>query len=77
MFISVKVITSASVNQIIQQSKGEFLVKLVTARERGKANRKLLDMLAEYFKVPKSAIMFVKGKYNSKKILNIKTEERK
>ncbi len=71
MFISVKVITNAAKNQIIKKGKGEFIVKVTATPERGKANKKVLEFLAEYFNVSKSDVLIVKGKYNSKKIMNI------
>ncbi len=71
MFISIKVITNAAKNEIIEKGKGAFLVKVTATAERGKANKKVLEHLAEYFNVSKSDILIVKGKYNSKKIINI------
>ncbi len=71
MFISVKVITNAAKNEIIKKGKGEFIVKVTATPERGRANKKVLEALAEYFNVRKSDILIVKGKYNSKKIVNI------
>ena len=71
MFISIKVITNAAKNEIIKKGKGEFLVKVTATPERGKANKRVLECLAEYFNVSKADILIVKGKYNSKKIINI------
>ena len=71
MFIRIKVITNAATNQIIKKNKGEFVVKVTATRERGKANKKVLESLAEYFNVSKTDVLIVKGKYNSKKIINI------
>ncbi|MFH1063017.1 MAG: DUF167 domain-containing protein [Candidatus Omnitrophota bacterium] len=71
MFINIKVITNAAKNEIIEQSKGQYLVKVTATAERGKANKKMMELLAEYFNVSKIDILIVKGKYNSKKVLNI------
>ena len=71
MFINIKVITNAAKNQIIEKAKGEFIVKVTATPERGKANKKVLESLAVYFNVSKTDILIVKGKYNSKKIINI------
>lgn len=71
MFISIKVITNAAKNEIVEKAKGAFIVKVTATPERGKANKKVLESLAEYFNVRKSDILIVKGKYNSKKIINI------
>jgi uncharacterized protein len=71
MFINIKVITNAAKNEIIEQSKGQYLVKVTATAERGKANKKVMELLANHFNVAKTDILIVKGKYNSKKVLNI------
>jgi len=71
MFINVKVITNAAKNEIIKKTKNDLIIKLTTAPEKGKANRKLLQLLSDYFDIPKLNIHIVKGKYNAKKIINI------
>lgn len=75
MFINIKVITNAAKNEIIEQAKGQYLVKVTATAERGKANKKVMELLAEYFNVSKIDILIVKGKYNSKKVLNIITKK--
>ena len=71
MFINIKVITNASCNQVIEKNKGDFVVKVRATPERGKANKKVIECLADYFDVKKTQILIVKGKYNSKKVINI------
>jgi len=73
MFINIKVITNAAKNGITKQGKGQYLVKVTATAERGKANKKVMELIAEYFDISKMDILIVKGKYNSKKTLNIKT----
>ncbi len=77
MFINIKVITNAAENKITKQGKGQYLVKVTATAERGKANKKVLESLAEYFDVAKMDVLIVKGKYNSKKVMNIKTAKLK
>ncbi|MBI4846899.1 MAG: DUF167 domain-containing protein [Candidatus Omnitrophica bacterium] len=74
MFISIKVITNAASSQIKEISKGVFLIKVTATAERGKANKRVIEILADYFNVAKTEVLIVKGKYNSKKIINIKTK---
>jgi len=71
MFVKVKVVTNAAKNQIVKSASGEFIVKVTASPERGKANKKAIELLAEYFQAGKTKILIVKGKYNSKKIINI------
>lgn len=71
MFITVKAVTNAAKNQVIQKSKGNYIVKVTATAERGKANKKMIQLLAGYFGVSKLNVSIVKGKYSSKKIINI------
>ncbi len=75
MFINMKIITNAAQNEVIEQSKGNFLVKVTATAERGRANKKMYELIAKHFDVPKMNVMIVKGKYNSKKVLNIITDK--
>ena len=71
MYFHIKVVTNASKNEIIAQGKGAYLVKVTATPERGKANKKVLELLAAHFNVAKTDIGIVKGKYTSKKLINI------
>jgi uncharacterized protein (TIGR00251 family) len=75
MFINIKVITNAAKNQVIEQGKHQYLVKVTATAERGKANKKVFELLSEHLDVSKTDIQIVKGKYNSKKLLNINTNK--
>lgn len=75
MFINIKVITNAAKNEMVEQGKHQYLVKVTATAERGKANKKVMQMISEYFDVSKMDISIVKGKYNSKKVLNINTDK--
>lgn len=71
MFIKIKVITNAAKNQIIKGTQEEFIVKVTASPERGKANKKAIELLAEYFAVSRTKVLIIKGEYNSKKVINI------
>lgn len=59
-------------NNVHQLSYGESYKIYVTAPpEDGKANKKVIELLAEYFKVPKSQIRIVKGEISRNKIVEI------
>jgi uncharacterized protein (TIGR00251 family) len=66
MEIEIKVISNASKNTI---KKEENLLKVyVTAqREKGKANRMVIKLLADYFKISKSAVKIIRGEKSNKK----------
>lgn len=71
MYANIKVITNSGKDEIQVKKNGELLVKVTASPEKGKANKKVLKLLAEYYNVPKSSILIVKGKFNSKKVINI------
>jgi len=53
-------------------SYGESYKVYVTAPpEDGKANKKVIELLAEYFKVPKSQVRIIKGEISRNKIIEI------
>lgn len=74
MLINVKVITNASKDQVVQKTKSEFLIKVTTAPEKGKANKRIIELLADYFRVSKSDISIAKGQTSPRKIIKIRQE---
>ncbi|MCM8814023.1 MAG: DUF167 family protein [Candidatus Omnitrophica bacterium] len=71
MYYVIKVTTHAAHNEVIRTGAGDLIVKTTATPERGKANKKVLALLAEFFAVPPSRIQFVKGKYTSRKLIHI------
>ena len=56
----------------IDANDGElYKVYVTVAPEQGKANKKMIDLLAEYFKVSKSQIRIIKGEISRNKIIEI------
>ncbi len=52
--------------------EGEVIVVGVMARpEGGKANKEVIEKLAEYFNVPQSAISILRGHTSRKKIIEV------
>jgi hypothetical protein len=72
MLISVKVIPNSRKPGIEKIGEGDFKVKVDEKAEDGKANRRLMEILAEYFKVPKSSVVISKGQKSRNKIIEIK-----
>lgn len=48
-----------------------YKVYVTVAPEQGKANKKMIELLAEYFKVSKSQIRIIKGEISRNKIVEI------
>ncbi len=54
------------------EEKGEFLlVRVKSPPTEGKANRELIEVLSDYFGVPKSRIRIVSGQSSRNKLVEI------
>jgi uncharacterized protein len=73
MKIQVKVISKSSCNKVEKIDDEHYKVKVTIAPEKGKANKKVIDILSEYFNVSKSQIEIVRGKTMADKFIEIKT----
>jgi len=60
MRLNIKVIPNAGRNKIVKEP-GRLKVYLTAPAVEGKANKALIEFLAEHFKVKKSKISIVKG----------------
>ena len=71
MKYTIKVIPKSSKNEIVGESKNYLKIKLRAVPEKGKANTKLIKLLAKHFKTTKSNINIIKGETNKNKIVEI------
>jgi uncharacterized protein (TIGR00251 family) len=71
MRIYVKVSPRAGKNEVLKISEGEYKVKVTAPPEKGKANEKVIELLAYHLAVPKSSIKIVAGKTARIKIIDI------
>jgi uncharacterized protein len=69
--VSVTVKANAKSAAITKFSDTEYRVTVHAPAEDGKANRAVIELLAEYFCVPKSAIKIVRGQFARKKLFKI------
>jgi len=61
-YIEVKVITGSSLKKIIwMEDLKIFKVYLNSNREKGKANKELIETIANYFNISKSKVSIVSG----------------
>ena len=58
-------------NEVIKIGDAEYKVKVTASPERGKANEKIVELLAEYFHVPKSLVKIIAGKTTKTKLIEI------
>jgi len=70
MRISVKVIPN-SIKPSVVRMGSKLKVKVDAPREEGKANERLIEILADYFHVKKSQVRILKGWKSENKIVEI------
>lgn len=71
MRISVKVKPGAKKDKVERVSDKELSVRLKAPPKEGKANKALIDVLSEYFSIPKSRITIARGESGRNKIIDI------
>jgi uncharacterized protein (TIGR00251 family) len=69
--ISVKVIPNAKKDEVIKKNENTFLIRINAPAEGGRANKKLIDVLSDYFFVSKSSIRIIKGLKSKEKIIEL------
>jgi uncharacterized protein (TIGR00251 family) len=74
MRFEIKVLPGAKHEQIEKISDTQLKVKVKTRALEGKANERLIDVLSEYFQVPKSNVQILKGAKTKNKLVEIKIE---
>ena len=56
---------------IVEPLHLEYRVSVHAPAEKGRANQALIDVLAEYFSVPKSRIKILRGSTSRRKLIEI------
>jgi uncharacterized protein YggU (UPF0235/DUF167 family) len=72
MHIKVKVFADSKKDGIIKRKDDEFEVRVKEKAEKGTANRAVIRMLANYFKIDEPKIRLAKGFKEINKIFEIK-----
>ena len=72
MKIKVKAKPNAKKNEVTKLDNNYYEVKVTVPPEKGKANEKIRELLADYFLVPKSKISLISGETYKEKIFEIK-----
>ncbi|MDA4111504.1 MAG: DUF167 domain-containing protein [Thaumarchaeota archaeon] len=71
MLIKIHATPNAKQVSVIKVSETSFEVKVDERAEGGRANKRLLEILSDYFKVPKSKISIVSGTKSRDKIVEV------
>lgn len=72
MLIKVKVFADCGKEEIKQKSSDNFEIKVKEKPVLGMANKRVLEILANYFKVPISKIRLIRGATQPNKIIEIR-----
>ncbi|RMA97612.1 DUF167 domain-containing protein [Hydrogenothermus marinus] len=71
MKIRIKVKPNAKKEEIKKIEDDYFEIRVTVVPEKGKANKKVIEILSKYFKVPKSNITLLKGETSKEKLFEI------
>lgn len=71
IFIKVKVEAEAKEDRIERLKDDEFLIKTRALKRNGEANKRVVEILAEYLRIPSSNILLVKGHTSPSKIFKV------
>ena len=73
MRIKVKVKPNSRSNEVSEKEKDYYEVKVSVPPEKGKANKKVIELLSKHFKIPKSKISIVSGELFKEKVIEIES----
>ncbi|WP_457640978.1 DUF167 domain-containing protein [Persephonella sp.] len=71
MQIKVKVKPNSKKNEIKEIEKNYYEIRVTVIPEKGKANKKVIELLSKYLKVPKSKIKLIRGETSREKVFEI------
>lgn len=71
MLIKVKVFTKEKKEQIIKKKEDSFDIKIKQEPIQGAANKKLIEVLSDYFNIPAKKVRILKGFKRRNKIVEI------
>jgi len=74
MYIRVKVQAGAKKEELRQESHDHFLILVKEKAERNQANKRVLEILAEFFGLPKGKVRIVNGHQSPTKLLIVEKE---
>lgn len=64
-------VPNAKAPKIVKLGERDYKVKVNARAAEGKANKRLIEILAEYFDVPESRVRIVRGLAGRKKVVRV------
>ena len=71
MKIRVKVKPNAKKDEVKQIENDYFEIRVTVVPEKGKANKRVIELLSKYLKVPKSRIKLIRGETSKEKLFEV------
>ena len=71
MKIRVKVKPNSRIESIKQVEADYYEIKVTVPPEKGKANKRVIEILSKHLKIPKTRITIIKGETGREKLLEI------
>ncbi len=71
MRIEVHVAPNAREPGVAKSDEGRYEVRVDERPDRGRANKRLVEILSDYFGVPKSRVVIVRGSKSRDKVVEI------
>lgn len=69
--IKVKVSAGAKTEKVEEVEPDVFKIRVSAPPEKGKANNRVAELLAEYFKIPRSKVWLISGATYREKVFSI------
>jgi uncharacterized protein (TIGR00251 family) len=69
--VSITVKPNSKKREVEPTGPNELLVKVIALPRENKANKEVIETLAEYFDVPKSRVSILSGLRSKKKVLEV------
>jgi len=71
MYIKIKVIAGAKKEKVIKKNDDHFEMSVKEPAERGLANKRVTELVREYFKVYNGDVRIVSGHHSPSKIISL------
>jgi uncharacterized protein len=71
MKISIRVKTNSRKNEVVETGPGAYAVSVAVPPVEGKANKKIIELLSEYFHKPKRCFTIIRGEKGKDKVIEV------
>jgi len=71
MFIKVKVFPDSKRDEVIKKTDDSFEVKVREKAEEGRANQRVIEVLASYLNIPQERLVIIRGARQRNKIFKL------